>query len=110
MVEILNGEFLGIDGKPVKLMTDGPEMSLADMIKAFMLQIPRDRITMPDCVLGSTVYTKASTTNGVIELEDAEHKWLLEQVKQHGPQFLGISAARFESDLARRPEEKEDAS
>lgn len=107
MVSIKNEEFRGIDGSVVRSDANGPPLTVAEVVKVFVMQLPRDRISMEDCALGSAVYYKATQTSGVLSLENAEHKWLLTQVRQYGPAFIGISAAKFEVALRATEEIKD---
>jgi hypothetical protein len=54
---------------------------------------------MEDCTMGASVYLAAGKANGSIQLDKAEHAWLLTQVRTHGPAFLGISTVCLEQAL-----------
>ena len=95
-----------IFGKPFKIMDydepadkDGEpkfieEATMIDLLTLMVYGIPRDKLTMKDSIeAGRFISQIRESKNGVLALEDEEHKWIKKTVDDHGTSVFGVNAA-----------------
>lgn len=86
-----------IVGKPFGIPgTDGKTEDCTDLRKLLQLlvfNLPRQDLTMKDSLEAQRLIRQIDASDGkVLEIEEAEHDWIVEKVKDFGPLVFGVNA------------------
>lgn len=67
---------------------------LDEVVRLFVFNIPHDKLTMEDSIRAHDLMTQmSSATDGLLPVEDAEHKWLRTKLEELGPKtWLGVDS------------------
>lgn len=91
---------LGPDNKPIT-SNNGKDAKLGELLKLFIIQLPRDKINMDDCVHGASIFSALEkiSPEETFEISDSDLNWLKEKITVYGPGFLGIGIIKFKETL-----------
>lgn len=98
-----------IKGKPFRIPQmdaedeDAPlkeTTKLVDLLELLIFGIPRPKLTMKDSIEGGRLYEQLQgAKDGILALEDEEHKWAEKMVEEHAPQLFGVNATQIKDAL-----------
>lgn len=102
MKNIILEDMKTIKGEPFQVPDPNSEepklkdtTDLVELLELLVFNLPRAKLTMKDSIEAGRIYQQfqEGRENGILKLEDEEHKWMREKVNEFGPLMYGINAA-----------------
>lgn len=88
MKTIKNDCIMSLEGTPIH--HERKPAKINELIKAFIFLIPRDKLSMDDCIHGASVYSSVNNVkDDNFDISDSDFKWLEDKINTFGPLIFG---------------------